>query len=457
MSAKHCQVTALVDKAKAGDNTNQPLFICQDLPFRLEQIGTNCWLHVRIVVPFSATPDFRLFMITRYVRLIVLLIVLVAISLAPACASDQISVVQSIPVETDLAVPGLRETSSVWTEMIAGAKHSIDLEQFYVYSRPATALSPVLDAIRAAAARGVKVRLLIDAGFYRNYSSDPDQLDQVPNIQVRTSDFSPVGGIQHAKYFVVDDTDSFVGSANFDWVALTHVHEVGLRIHDSIVAQNLEKIFALDWTKGKPLSQTADVKSVVVAPSTVHENSHSNKQHFYVVASPPKDLPDDIPTTLPAITALCSDAKKLLRVQVYEFNTKDKQSSARWTVLTRALRKAAAGGAHVQVLVDTNALTVGESDLETLAALNNIEVRVVHIPQWSGGAIPYSRLVHSKYAIDDDRLAWVGSENYSCTYFTSSRNVGIITPDPDVISALSKIFDKLWSSPYVTTLAASSK
>jgi phosphatidylserine/phosphatidylglycerophosphate/cardiolipin synthase-like enzyme len=392
-------------------------------------------------------------MITSYVRLAVLLIVLVATSCAPVSASDQISVVQSVPVETDLAVPGLRQTPSVWTEMIDGAKHRIDLEQFYVYSKPGTALSPVLDAIRAAAARGVKVRLLIDAGFYRNYGSDPNQLDQLPNIQVRTIDFSPVGGIQHAKYFVVDDTDSFVGSANFDWVALTHVHEVGLRIHDSIVAQNLEKIFALDWTHGKALSTTEDVKSAAAAPLTVPENSPSAKQHFYVVASPPKDLPDDIPTTLPALTALFSDAKKLLRVQVYEFNTKDKQNKAPWTVLSRALRKAAEGGAHVQVLVDRNALTAGESDLQALAALNNIEVRVVHIPQWSGGAIPYARLVHSKYAIDDDRLAWVGSENYSCTYFTSSRNVGIITPDPDVISSLTKIFDKLWSSPHATTLS----
>jgi phosphatidylserine/phosphatidylglycerophosphate/cardiolipin synthase-like enzyme len=139
-------------------------------------------------------------------------------------------------------------------------------------------------------------------------------------------------------------------------------------------------------------------------------------------------------------------------VQVYEFNTKDKQSKAPWTVLSRALRKAAAGGAHVQLLVDKNALTAGESDLQALATLNNIKVRVVRIPQWSGGAIPSARLVHSKYAIDDDRLAWVGSENYSCTYFTSSRNVGIITPDSEVISSLTKVFDKLWTSPYATSL-----
>ncbi len=71
------------------------------------------------------------------------------------------------------------------------------------------------------------MRLIVDAGFYKTYPDEPNNLAQLPNVEVKTIDYSSMGGIQHSKYFVIDGSQCFLGSANLDWLALTHIHEVG--------------------------------------------------------------------------------------------------------------------------------------------------------------------------------------------------------------------------------------
>src|SRR5258708_4774011 len=90
-------------------------------------------------------------------------------STALASSADSVEIVESVPLETTLAVPGIRQTQEVWLEMIRAAQSRIDLEQFYVSDQAGEALAPVLDAIRQAAGRGVQVRLLVDSKFYATY------------------------------------------------------------------------------------------------------------------------------------------------------------------------------------------------------------------------------------------------------------------------------------------------
>src|SRR5512140_1591724 len=50
----------------------------------------------------------------------------------PAAASPPgFELVESVPIETTLDHPELRDASDVWLDMIAGAHTSIDLAQFY--------------------------------------------------------------------------------------------------------------------------------------------------------------------------------------------------------------------------------------------------------------------------------------------------------------------------------------
>ena len=78
----------------------------------------------------------------------------------------------------------------VWLEMINSAQSTLDLEQFYVSNQAGEELEPVLQAISAAAQRGVKVRLIVDKKFYGTYPDSVNQIAQTINSEARTIDFS---------------------------------------------------------------------------------------------------------------------------------------------------------------------------------------------------------------------------------------------------------------------------
>jgi phosphatidylserine/phosphatidylglycerophosphate/cardiolipin synthase-like enzyme len=386
-----------------------------------------------------------------------LLIVLAAMATATltatingAMAASSVEVVQSVPIETTLAVPGIRQTEEVWVDMINGAKSTIDLEQFYIYGQAGKSLDPVINALQAAAKRGVQIRFMIDSKFYATYPQIPNQLAATANFQVRTVDFSSYGGIQHAKYFVVDRAESFVGSANFDWLALTHIHEVGLHISDSGIATTIESIFSRDWSVATDISNKKSTTQPAIADAVT--SLPDSLGEFQVNASPAVATPKGIADTLTSILALISSAKNTLQIQVYEYNTKGNSAvEKKWTTLDSAIRQAAARGVHVQLLVDQTALKAGKADLEALAKVSGVQVKVVTIPQWSGGPIAYARLVHSKYMIVDGTQGWVGSENWSEGYFTSTRNVGVVTQSAAVSAQLVQIFQNVWNSAYTST------
>jgi phosphatidylserine/phosphatidylglycerophosphate/cardiolipin synthase-like enzyme len=362
-----------------------------------------------------------------------------------------VEVVQSVPIETTLEVPGIRLTQDVWVEMISSAQRTIDLEEFYVNNQAGQSLEPVLNAIRAAAARGVQVRLIVDAGFYKTYPDVPNEFAQTQNMQVKTIDFSSLGGIQHSKYFVIDQSQTFLGSANLDWLALTHIHEVGLKIDNSDISASLESVFEKDWQAGTSLGQNSSFVDIssnprFFTPADLDLGTNS----MNLVASPQSDDPDGVSDSLTAVTQLMGSAQTSLKLQVYEFDTSIYKSSQHWMVLDQAVRAAAARGVQVQILVDKAALKAGKKDLEALAGVQNIQVKIVTVPQWSGGVIPYSRLVHSKYFVVDGTSGWVGTENWEQTYFTGSRNVGLVVNSADIAGKLGQIFDQVWASDYLS-------
>lgn len=366
---------------------------------------------------------------------------------------SKIEVVQSVPIETNLEVPGIRLTQQVWLDMINSAQNSIDLEEFYIGNKSGEALEPVLSAISAAASRGVHVRLLVDSKFYKNYSQDPNRLNQIPNIQVRIIDFA--SGVQHSKYFIVDQDKIYVGSANFDWLALRHIHEIGLHITDPVVGKDLESVFAKDWEEGSPVQMKAsfgmDLQSYFTSLLSSPSGSFSPSE-LRVVASPPSRNPEGVADSLTAILDLLSTAKKSIKIQVYQYSTKANRSSSRWTALDSAIRAAAARGIQVQLLVDAVALKAGRMDLKALASLKGLEVRTVSVPEWSGGHLDFARLIHSKYFTVDGASAWVGTENWSEGYFSGSRNVGVTLQSNEISGQLERVFNRVWSSAYTSPL-----
>jgi len=355
-----------------------------------------------------------------------------------ACAHASLTVVESVPLETNLAVSGVQDTQSAWLELIGSAKSTIDLEEFYVNN--GDSLTPVLNALQDAANRGVQIRLLTDSQFYQTYTANENAIAALPNTQFKTIDFSKSGGIMHAKYFVVDGKSAYVGSANFDWLALSHIHEVGVKVYDAQIASGLESVFNLDWNVGNEhfVSFKTQLAGILTTPA------------LQLFASPTNDLPSGMSPTLNALLGLINNARHSLKIQMYEYATTLYQSSTRFEALDQALRNAAGRGVQVEMIVDKTALKAGSSDLKSLAKVPNLKIKVITIPQWSGGPLQYARVAHSKYLIADDQTIWIGSENWTGDYFTSSRNVGVITTDQGALSSLEQIFTQVSNSGYTT-------
>jgi len=376
------------------------------------------------------------------------------IFLAQPAFSD-VELVQSVPLETDLTVPGIPMTQDVWLQMVQNAKSTIDLEQYYM--SPGDSLQPILQAIEDAATRGVHVRMLLDASFLKTNSTGPTQFLSNPNIEVRSIDFSATGGIQHAKYIVVDGTDIYSGSANFDWLALSHIHEVGLHITDAQLGAKVESIFNQDWPNGLALTppNSSSTQSPAVCQNLIFPQFHqstltsfADDSGLQIVASPMADAVSGIPDTLASILQLMSNAQKTIQIQVYEYSTTPFNGGSPWKDLDNGIRAAVARGVQVQMIVDATVMRSGKKDLQALAKLPNVSITAITIPQWSGGPLQYARLIHSKYMIVDGALGWVGSENWIDTYFTGSRNVGTIINSTNLAQGLNSIFTTVWNSPY---------
>lgn len=363
----------------------------------------------------------------------------------PACAprarpAGEITLVESAPIETTLDHPDIPDAHQIWPAMIGGAARTLDIAQFYVSDSPNSLLGPVISAIEAAAARGVAVRLLVDASFAKRYPETLARLEKQPGVALRRFDVGPVmGGVLHAKYFVVDGRDVYLGSQNFDWRSLTHIQEMGVRLRDPAAAVAFSRVFALDWelAGGGPSPGPAPKSA---EPEVFAAESGGRPVTVTPVFSPKGFLPNPAIWDLPRLIALIDGARRTVRVQVLTYKTVSRDGSA-FPDLDDALRRAAGRGVTVELLVSDWAKRRGTVEaLQRLSRVPNVAVRFLHVPAWSGGFVPFARVAHAKYLVVDGARAWVGTSNWEGDYFTRSRNVGVIVEGEAFAAQLEGVF-----------------
>lgn len=351
--------------------------------------------------------------------------------------------VQSIPAETDLADPALPFAKDVWVEMIRGAKARVEAAEFYVTNRAGSALEPVLVELEKAGARGVKVRFLLSAKMLGQDPESVARIRRIPGAEVRSFDLAGVTkGILHAKYFVVDGREAFLGSQNFDWRALEHIHELGVRTTEAVIVSRLSRLFELDWT-------FAETRQLPVLPTQPPMSARSKVE---LVASPPFLTPKDIRPSIEALVDLIDQAKQTVRVQLLTYSPLAGQDRY-WPVLDNALRAAAVRGVKVKLLVSDWVLGGRATPhLKALTLIPNLEVRVASIPEAKEGHIPFSRTIHSKYLVADETHLALGTSNWDEGYFTDSRNIELLFRDSPLAGQATRIFDRLWTSRYAFPL-----
>ena len=351
--------------------------------------------------------------------------------------------VQSIPAGTDLADPALPFARDVWVDMIRGAKASVDAAEFYVTSRPGSALEPVLAELEKAGGRGVKVRFLLSSKMLDQDPASVARLRRIPGAEVRSFDLAGVSrGILHAKYFVVDGKEAFLGSQNFDWRALEHIHELGVRTTEAGIVARLAELFTVDWT-------FAGSGKLPVLPGRA---TPVLRPEVELVASPPFLTPREIRPAIDALLELIGQAKHSVRVQLLTYSPVSGQDGY-WPTLDNALRAAAVRGVKVRLLVSDWVLG-GRAlpHLKALSLIPNLEVKVASIPEAEEGHIPYARVIHSKYLVVDEAHLVLGTSNWEESYFTGSRNIELIFRDSPMAVQAARIHDRLWASRYAFAL-----
>ncbi|HJL15669.1 MAG TPA: phospholipase D-like domain-containing protein [Sandaracinaceae bacterium LLY-WYZ-13_1] len=358
---------------------------------------------------------------------------------------------ESWPVETGLDHADLPDAPEVWRAMIDGAERSLDFLEFYAATEPDGRLEPVLAAIERAAARGVRVRFVFDAAFHARMPEIPDRLAAIEGVEVRVYDFGARGGgVQHAKLFVVDGAEAFVGSQNFDWRSLTHIQELGLRVSHPALVAAVADLFAFDWALAGGASLQEARAALPDRPSRfpVAARFAGAPVRVTPVASPRGWLPDEARWEWPAIREALEGARARIRIQVMSYHLRGHEGDE-WRALDEALRAAAARGVRVSLIVSHwDQRPERAADLQALQRVDGIEVRFVTIPPASSGFIPFARTIHAKYLTVDGDWAWIGSSNASGDYFLRSRNAGFVVEGAPFAARLDAFFDDLWSGPH---------
>ena len=329
-----------------------------------------------------------------------------------------VALVESWPLETSLDHADIPDAKDVWVAMVDSARSSLDIAQFYMSDDPAakpevpSALGSVVAAVRRAGTRGVRVRVLVEDGFYAKYPELPDALAKEKGISVRRIDGKKAfgGGILHAKYFVVDDREAYLGSQNFDYRSLSHIHELGVRAADAHVVSSLAATFDRDF---RVAGDEPSMARAVVPPVT------GGKITF--AASPKGSLPEGVVWDLPLLVERIRGAKREILIQVLGYKAALRDGTA-FDVLDRELRGAASRG--VSVTLQVGHWSGKEPSLLALRDAG-VRVRIVQVADHSSGQIPFARVIHAKYMVVDRSRSWVGTSNWEGDYFLKSRNVGV--------------------------------
>jgi phospholipase D3/4 len=181
--------------------------------------------------------------------------------------------VESIPkgLEDLRGTPGVAYTEDVLVQLTSRAKSSIDLTAMYwaLLANPSSddekGFTPeeldamgagagrvLYEALRAAAQRGVYIRILQSPGFSgHKQESDALQVEFPNQISIHSVDMAKWyggGGIMHQKVWIFDQRHLYLGSANMDWKSIAQVKEMGVVVEDCPeLAADAGKYFEAWW------------------------------------------------------------------------------------------------------------------------------------------------------------------------------------------------------------------
>ncbi|KAM5210099.1 5'-3' exonuclease PLD3 isoform 1-T1 [Hipposideros larvatus] len=439
---------------------------------------------------------------------------------APCYDPCEATLVESIPEGLDFpnASTGNPSTSQAWLGLLAGAHSSLDIASFYwtltnndTHTQEPSAQQgeEVLRQLQTLAPRGVKVRIAVSKPSGPQTQADLQTLLH-SGAEVRMVDMQKLThGVLHTKFWVVDQTHFYIGSANMDWRSLTQVKELGVVMYNcSCLARDLTKIFEAYWYLGQAGSS---IPSPWPRPYDTHYNQETPMEIClngtpalaYLASAPPPLCPSSRTPDLKALLNVVDNARSFIYIAVMNYLPTMEFSHPRrfWPAIDDGLRRAAyERGIKVRLLISC----WGHSEpsmrafLLSLAALRDnhthSDIQVVstcprpspqplpgstpHYRPWGSSnhplhlpllpvllfpqklfvvpadeaqaRIPYARVNHNKYMVTE-RATYIGTSNWSGSYFTETAGTSLLVTQNGhggLRSQLEAVFLRDWDSPY---------
>jgi phosphatidylserine/phosphatidylglycerophosphate/cardiolipin synthase-like enzyme len=152
------------------------------------------------------------------------------------------------------------------TTAIRQARSTIDVEQMTfdsVWKSTSNGLSPLMDALLAAASRGVRVRVLLNDESVFDHFGKPARPKNGPSVDLlnqngasaRIADLRAMGvNYIHNKGMIIDGTLTLISSINWNENSVMRNREAAVLIKSADVGRYYEELFESDWEASNNLN-----------------------------------------------------------------------------------------------------------------------------------------------------------------------------------------------------------
>lgn len=330
------------------------------------------------------------------------------------------------------------------TEAVAQARHYVHVE-FYIVALDETT-EPLVQALEAAVARGVTVRLLLDQMGSRKFPRRRELERRLTAAGIAWRYMLPLLNPRellridlrnHRKILVVDSVEAFTGSLNLITRgyhradAITY-EELCVRVAGPAVLA-LEAVFVTDW-----YSETGELLDAALHPQVEPRPAAADADLVAQVL--PSGSGFDEENNLRVFTGLMHAARRSLVVATPYFVPDD--------ALMLAITSAAQRGVAVTLInseaVDQTFVVHAQRSFYEELLRAGVDIRLYRAPT----------LLHAKAMVVDDDLAAMGSSNLDLRSFTLNMEVSLLLFGPQAVTPLKRVLESYAAESSPIDLAA---
>jgi cardiolipin synthase A/B len=287
-------------------------------------------------------------------------------------------------------------------DAINGAAKSLRIKMF-VFSDP-----EMLKAVSAAQKRGVKVRVMLNPARRSGESENEESRAKLTAAGVEVLDSNPAFDLTHEKSMVVDDTQAFVKSLNWETKNFTETRDYAVVTSQGHEVKEIIDCFEADWSR-----QAFDLG-----------------EHAHLIWCPTNGRD--------RLAQFIDNAEHTLFVQNERYQD---------AIIIERLVRAARRGVKIHVMARPPHTLKKEKLIEGVGGLRILDDVGIKIHK-----LKHLKL-HAKMILADCVRGIVGSINLAPGSFDSRRELAIEVRDDDVVERLHKVAREDWENSHPLDLS----